>query len=134
MKRNYVPWGADKTFTINSNTPWDMLRTNLLWNIWTQKCNHNFREERFNLYSAMYKAWQTTIQIGMVAWYEVVKLRGKRNQQRQAQLEEVCSNIWTKGNIFSSKTHNAIQWKFTPDAVFISREGAEECLGNKGQG
>lgn len=103
-----IPWGADKAYTITSNTPWDMLRTNLLWHIWTQKCNHNFKEEKFNLASALFRAWQTTIQIGMAAWYEIVKYRGRRNQQRRAQLEDNCISIWTKGNIFSSNLNDSI--------------------------
>lgn len=128
-----LPWGADKAYTINSNSPWDMLRTNLLWYIWVQKCNHNFREEKFNLTSALYRAWQTTIQIGMAAWYEIQKFRGRRNQQRQLQLEEACIRIWTKGNIFANESQGNIQWKHTPDSTFLKRELAEEFLGTRNQ-
>lgn len=74
-----IPWDAEKAFTITSNTPWDILRTNILWHIWTQRCNHNFREEQFSLANALSSAWQTTIQIGMVAWYKILKYRHKRN-------------------------------------------------------
>lgn len=115
-----IPWRAKKAFMITSNTPWDMLCTNLLWFIWTQKCNHNFREEVFSLASALHSAWQTTIQIGMATWYEIEKFRDKRNQQKQAHLEDSFINIWTEGEIFSSKRNGSLQWRFTPDATFIT--------------
>ena len=122
-----IPWGAEKAFTASSDTPWDMLRTNILWNIWTQRCKHNFSEEAFSLASALFNAWQTTIQIGMAAWYEVVKYRNVRGQRKQAQLEEVITNIWTEGNIFCEKGPlNTLRWKFTPDETFLPAGLAKE--------
>lgn len=133
IHKEEIQWGATKAYTITSNTPWDMLRTNLLWNIWTQKCKHNFMEGNFNLASAMHNAWQTTIQIGMAAWYEIRKFRDKRKQQRQAQLEETFINIWTEGEIFSSKHDGSIHWKFTLDASFLTKELAEEVTTTRDQ-
>lgn len=104
-----------------------MLRTNILWNIWTQRCRHNFSDEKFNLSSALFSAWQTTIQIGMAAWYEVKKFRNVRGQRKQSQLEESFTNTWTKGSIFSVKGHNIIHWRFTPDETFLPKDMAREA-------
>lgn len=64
----------------------------------------------------------------MVAWYEIGKFRDKRKQQRQAQLEETFINIWTEGEIFSSKQQSFIHWKFTPDVAFLIKDLAEEVM------
>lgn len=42
-------------------------------------------------------------------------------------MEEAFINIWTEGEIFSSKNSSAIQWKYTPDADFITKDLAEEA-------
>lgn len=123
-----APWGAEKAFSINSNTPWDLLRTNILWNIWVQRCRHNFTNEIFSLSSALYTAWQNTIQIGMAAWFEVTKFRHVRGQQKQNQLEETFTNIWTAGEIFSTKRQNSMVWKFTPDDTFLPKGMAREAM------
>lgn len=37
-----LQWGTAAAFTINSETPWDILRALLLWAIWCQKVAHIF--------------------------------------------------------------------------------------------
>lgn len=128
-----IPWDAKNAFIITNNTPCDIMRTNLLWHIWTQRCNHNFRDKKFSIANALANAWHTTIQIGVPALYERVKYRNKRNQRKQAQSEETFTNIWTEGNIFSSTLHNSIHWKFTPDATFLPKDLAKDATLTNGR-
>ena len=48
-------WDTASEFSINMETPWDILRAQLLWAIWSQRLSHAFNDERFHL--------------GLVIWY-----------------------------------------------------------------
>lgn len=42
-------WDAASAFSLNSDTPWDVLKAQLLWSIWCQRVAHTFRNEKFHL-------------------------------------------------------------------------------------
>lgn len=62
-----ITWDAGTSCTINSGTPWMVIRYALLWYLWCQHCEHDLREGVFHLGVALYKAWQCTVQVGMAA-------------------------------------------------------------------
>ena len=54
-------WDTTATFSINTNTPWDILRANLLWSIWCQRVAHAFKDDIFYLGVVLWHAWRNTI-------------------------------------------------------------------------
>ena len=44
-----LQWDTAAAFSINSETPWDILRAQLLWAIWCQRVAHAFSDERFHI-------------------------------------------------------------------------------------
>ena len=102
-KTTYIedtPWEAATSYTINGNTPWDILRTNLLWYLWTQECEHNYRRTQFSLAQALANTWRTTIQLGLAAWRKILKLQQKGNPLKQLQIEESFKDMWNTGQVF----------------------------------
>jgi hypothetical protein len=78
-------------------TPWDIFRFSLIWFIWCQKCEYDLREGQFHVGVALFRAWQTTIQVGMATWKELHKqIRFVKTLDNL-----ICEfkQVWTQGNL-----------------------------------
>ena len=49
-------WDTAAAFTVNMETPWDILRAQLLWSIWCRRVEIAFREEQFHLGAIIWHA------------------------------------------------------------------------------
>jgi hypothetical protein len=74
-------WDTASKFTLNTDTPWDILRAQLLWSIWCRKVEHTFREEVFHMGLVLWHAWRNTIYNAMEAYKEL--FRYKRNEKKR---------------------------------------------------
>lgn len=74
-------WDTAAAFSLNSETPWDILRAQLLWSIWCQKVAHTFRDEEFHIGVVLWLAWRNTVYCAMEAYKEL--FRHKRNKEKR---------------------------------------------------
>ena len=115
-----LQWDTASAFSINSDTPWDILRAQLLWAIWCQKVAHAFRDDQFHLGAALWNAWRNTIYAAMEAYKEL--FRHKRNEEKRQELISCFQEIWTAAGIFGRRTGTGIKWNLTPHAAFLPHE------------
>ena len=117
---NDLRWDTASTFIINSETPWDILRAQLLWSIWCQKVAHAFSEEEFHLGIVLWHAWRNTIYCAMEAFKELN--RQKRNEEKKQELLNCFLKIWTSANIFGRANGSEIRWNVTPHPEFLPKD------------
>lgn len=115
-----LQWDTAAAFTINMDTPWDILRAQLLWAIWCQRVAHSFSEESFHLGVILYQAWRNTIYCAMEAYKEL--FRHKRNEEKRQELITCFQKIWTHANIFGRLSRSDIKWNLTPHSEFLPQE------------
>ena len=113
-------WDTAAAYTINSETPWDILRAQLLWAIWCQKVVHAFSEDQFHLGAVLWNAWRNTVYCAMEAYKEL--FRHKRNEQKRQEMIACFEKIWTEYNIFGRASDSGIKWNTTPHQTFLPRE------------
>ena len=77
-------WDTTATFSLNSETPWDILRAQLLWSVWCQRVEFAFREEHSHLGVVLWHAWRNTIYSAMEAYKEL--FRHARNEEKRQEL------------------------------------------------
>ena len=53
-------WDTVAAYMITMETPWDIIRTHLLWAIWCQRVDIDFRNEQFQLGLILWNAWRNT--------------------------------------------------------------------------
>ncbi|KAG0611670.1 hypothetical protein M758_7G157000, partial [Ceratodon purpureus] len=85
---------------VNKNTPSNILRACILWNIWVQKTGQELNGEPFSIGKVLFHAWKTTIHIGME----------------------------TEQGVFATMTQRP-KWKILPPEVFLPRHIAEQVQG-----
>ena len=113
-------WDTASAFIINSETPWDILRAQLLWSIWCQNVAHAFSEEEFHLGIVLWHAWRNTIYCAMEAFKELN--RQKRNEEKKQELLNCFLKIWTSANIFGRANGSEIKWNVTPHSEFLPKD------------
>ena len=113
-------WDTASAFSLNSDTPWDVLRAQLLWSIWCQRVAHTFRNEKFHLGVVLWHAWRNTIYCAMEAYKEL--FRHKRNEEKRQELISCFQQIWTQENIFGRQQGSTIKWNITPHQEFLPRD------------
>jgi hypothetical protein len=84
---------------VDSDTIWDILRANLLWFIWCQRCKFELNNENFHLGAALLNAWRATIYIGMEVEQDIDKY--PRKPERTASMRAKFNSIWMQGNFFA---------------------------------
>jgi hypothetical protein len=109
-------WDTASAFTINTETPWDILRAQLLWALWCQRVAHAFKDEQFHLGAALWHAWRNTIYCAIEAFKELH--RHKRNEEKRQQQISCFQKIWTAFNIFGRLGDTGIKWHLTPPLNF----------------
>ena len=113
-------WDTAAAFSLNSDTPWDILRAQLLWSIWCQKVAHTFREEEFHLGVVLWHAWRNTIYCAMEAYKEL--FRHKRNEEKHQEIITCFQQIWTEAKVFGRLQGSTIKWNITPPEEFLPKE------------
>ena len=113
-------WDTAAAFTINMETPWDLLRAQLLWAIWCQRLAHAFNDERFHLGLVLWYAWRNTVYAAMEAYKELH--RHKRNEEKRQQQIDCFQKVWTQGNIFGRMSVSGLKWHLTPSQDFLPQE------------
>ena len=101
-------WDTAAAFSINRETPWDVLRAQLLWSVWRQRVEFSFREEHFHLGVVLWHAWRNTIYSAMEAYKEL--FRHARNEEKRQELISCFQQVWTAANIFGRARGNDIKW------------------------
>ena len=113
-------WDTAAAFSINTDTPWDILRAQLLWAIWCQRVAHAFSDEIFHLGVALWNAWRNTIYCAIEAYKEF--FRHKRNEEKRQEFISCFQQIWTASNIFGRLRGEDIKWNITPPDNFLPQE------------
>lgn len=85
-------WDTTVVFSNNNDTPWDILRAQLLWAIWCQRVAHAFSDEVFHLGVALWNVWRNTIYCAIEAYKEL--FRHKRNEEKRQELISCFQQIW----------------------------------------
>ena len=91
-------WDTASAFSINTETPWDILRAQLLWATWCQRVSHAFKDEQFHLGVVLWHAWRNTIYCAMEAYKEL--FRHERNEEKRQEMIACFQTIWTTTNVF----------------------------------
>lgn len=112
-----LQWDTASAFSINIETPWDILRAQLLWSIWRQRVAHAFKDENFHLGLVLWHAWKNTIYCAMEALKELH--RHKRNEEKRQEQIACFQKIWTASNIFGRMQGAEIKWHLTPPKEFL---------------
>ena len=113
-------WDTASAFSLNVDTPWDILRAQLLWSIWCQRVAHTFRDEEFHLGVVLWHAWRNTIFCAMEAYKEL--FRHKRNEVKRQEVICCFQQIWTAENVFGRLQGDTIRWNVTPPQEFLPKE------------
>jgi hypothetical protein len=111
-----MQWDTSFAFTINLETPWDILRAQLLWSIWRQRVAHA-KEEDFHLGLVLWHAWRNSIYCAMEAYQELH--RHKRNEEKCQEQIACFQKIWTASNIFGRMQGTDLKWHLTPPQDFL---------------
>lgn len=112
-----LQWDTASAFSLNSDTPWDILRAQLLWAIWRQKVAHDFDDEQFHLGLVLWHAWRNTIYCAIEAYKELH--RHKRNEEKKREQIECFQQIWTAKQIFGRLRGDDIKWNLIPHQEFL---------------
>lgn len=97
-----LKWDAAAAFTLNIDTPWDLLRANTLWAIWCQRVELAFRNEQFHLGVVLVKAWRSTILCGMEAYRPSALSEDHRHRIRRQSLPHNLTWRITLTNFFKA--------------------------------
>ena len=113
-------WDTASKFTLNIDTPWDILRAQLLWFIWCQKVAHTFRDKIFYIGTVLWHAWRNTIYCAMEAYKK--NFRYKINEEKRH--EAICcfQQIWTEGSVFGRLQNNKLKWNVTSPPEFLPED------------
>lgn len=115
-----LQWDTAAAFTVNSETPWDILRAQLLWAIWCQKVAHTFNDEQYHLGLVLLKAWRNTVYCAMEAYKEL--FRHKRNEEKRHEMISCFQQVWTASSIFGHLGNSGIKWHIIPHQEFLTRD------------
>jgi hypothetical protein len=91
---------SNKHFFFNTETPWKLLPTKILWHTWCQRCEHDLRQKQFHLGKVLHGSWQMIIKVGMEAWRDIKQ--HFKSPKRILHLEIEMTTIWTTINFFAS--------------------------------
>ena len=115
-----LQWDTAATFTLNSETPWDILRAQLLWATWCQKVAHVFKDDQYHLGLVLLNAWKNTVYCAMEAYKEL--FRHKMNEEKQQEMITCFQQVWTASNIFGRMGNSGIRWNVLPHQEFLTRD------------
>lgn len=123
-------WDTASKFILNAETPWDILRAQLLWSIWCQRVAHKFKDEIFHIGLVLWHAWRNTIYCAMEAYKEL--FRYKRNEEKRQEAISCFQQIWTmktyladctttsSGTSLHPQSSNLRSWQLGPHRLLVS--------------
>jgi hypothetical protein len=121
-----MEWDVGKPYIISMRTPWDIFKSSLLWFIWCQKCEQDLRKWHFHLGIILFRSWQTTVHVGMVAWKE---LHGfKKSNRKQKKLVAKFKKVWTQGGLFY-KNSGRLHWQIMLNSYYIPKHMVDHRSG-----
>lgn len=123
-------WDLGRQTTSDTETPWHVLRSGLLWSIWVQICDHDMGSGFFHLGIALFRYWKLTVQVGMGAWRELQKYK-KRGVGRYCQLERNFLDIWCQGNLFCEDKDGNPSWHPAPHPEYLAEEFSRHLLSTR---
>lgn len=112
-----LQWDTASAFSLNADTPWDILRAKLLWSIWRQRVAQAFDNEQFHVGLVLWHAWRNTIYCAIEAFKELH--RHKRNEEKRQEQIACFKQIWTAAQIFGRLRGGEIKWHLTPHPEFL---------------
>lgn len=96
---------------------WDILRSNLLWNIWVERYRVVMGEKTWSAHSILLCAWRDTISAGIALYAELHKFANKRSLEAQATLVYEFWRAWVGYFCFENAS---LRWQFTPlDCLYL---------------
>ena len=110
-------WDTTAAFKITKETPWDILRAQLLWAIWCQRVEVAFWEDNFHLRAILCQAWKNTLYCAIEAYKELS--RHTRNEEKRMELIACFQRVWTQAGIFRRMRGADLKWHLTPHAEFL---------------
>lgn len=119
-----ITWDAWTSCSINSGTPWLVIRYALLWYLWCQHYEHDLCEGVFHIGVALYKARQCTVQVGMAAWRQLQRFRKKCDPSKHADMESAFITIWCQRSILCVNKGGKPSWIPTLHHDFLTRDFA----------
>ena len=107
-----IGWDSKSTCVLSKETPSELLRFSILWNIWAttfhRRTQKEIGEESFHLRSILFKSWKITIQMKMAAWKDIFSQ--VRNIQRRSIFIQIFQEAWFYNNCFGSYDSHNIFW------------------------
>lgn len=100
---------------ITEETPWELLRSAL---IWCPKTQREFTRESFFLGSIIFRSWQLTIQMAMAAWSSINCIK---NLTRKANLKAAFLGCWFASDILGRTESDVVHWNTFPVASLLPR-------------
>ena len=86
-------WDVGKECRISLETPFHILRCTLIWYIWCQHTKYDLHSGVLHIGIALFRSWQTTVQVGMAAWKELQRYRKKRTSEKHSAMEDLFLKI-----------------------------------------
>jgi hypothetical protein len=122
LQNEEILWEAGQKCSINSDTPWNIIKHALIWYTWCQHCEHDLQDGIFHIGIALYKSWQVTVQVGMSVWTELQRFRSKRSLKKHSEMERILLDIWCQGGLFCSNDGGKPQWKPAPHLSYLTQD------------
>jgi len=83
---------CDLTKYVYKGQAWNLLRSFLLWHIWTERCSKKYTDQEISVCRILSSTWISTLYAGMAVWkhfHSVVK-----NLESLAGIEAAFSEEW----------------------------------------
>jgi hypothetical protein len=101
---------------VSSHTPWDLLRCNILWQLWCSRCGLTMRGEIFHLGTAILRAWQTTVRTAIAIWRSITALN---HGTQHAKKIDIFYKVWATNSPFCDMTSRNPKFNLIPDSKFL---------------
>jgi hypothetical protein len=97
--------------------PLDILRSFLLYYLWSERCRRHF-DNQYSIKKVLLQAWEATAEVGMATWRAIRSFSSNRNQETQSSIEHAFRAEWLHGHIFG-EGEGAISWRLLPPVYFL---------------
>jgi hypothetical protein len=96
--------------------PLDILRSLLLYYLWTERCKKHF-DDHYSFKQVLTQAWVATVEVGMATWKAIRARRATKDPDTQSRIELDFRKEWLHMNILG-KDDATIRWHFLPPLYF----------------
>jgi hypothetical protein len=98
--------------------PLDILRSLLLYYLWTGRCRKNF-DDQYSLKQVLTQAWVAMVEVGMATWKAIRARKATKDPDIQSRIELDFRKEWLHMNILG-KDDATIWWHFLPPLYFTN--------------